>query len=136
MNGKCREMNVLYKCEVTTTKAPMKVYLGVTEGEWKTRFYNHTKSITHRIYTNETTLSKYIWDVRDSLDEKPELHWAIVKTVPSYSNVSKRCMLCLHEKLAILNYPKPEELLNKRSELLSKCCHANRFLLSKYKGKD
>ena len=30
-------------------------------------------------------------------------------------------MLCLHEKYEILNYPDQEELLNKRSELLSKC---------------
>ena len=36
--------------------------------------------------------------------------WCIVKSVPGYSNISKRCMLHLHEKYEILNYPDQEEL--------------------------
>ena len=35
----------------------------------------------------------------------------------------------------IFNYPRPDELLNKKSELISKCCHANKFLLCNYKTK-
>ena len=38
-------------------------------------------------------------------------------------------------KRALINYPRPEELLNKRSELISKCRHANKFLLRNYKTK-
>ena len=45
-------------------------------------------------------------------------------------------MLCLHEKYEILNYPDQEELLNEKSELLSKCQHVNKFLLSNYKSHD
>ena len=51
----------------------------------------------------------------------------IAKKVLPYSNISKKCLLCLHEKLKIINYPLPEELLNKRAELISKCRHANKF---------
>ena len=50
--------------------------------------------------------------------------------MPAYSNITKRCPLCLQEKLAIISYEKPEELLNKRSELISKCRHQNKFLIS------
>ena len=39
-------------------------------------------------------------------------------------------------KLEIVNYPHPEELLNKRSELVSKCRHANKCLLNNYKAND
>ena len=46
----------------------------------------------------------------------PTLMCCIVKSVPGYSNILKKCMLCLHEKYEILNYPDQEELLNKRSE--------------------
>ena len=49
---------------------------------------------------------------------------------------SKRCMLCLHEKYEILNYPDQEELLNKRSELVSKSQHVNKFILSNYTSND
>ena len=38
--------------------------------------------------------------------------------------------LCFHGKLKIVNYPHPEELLNKSSELVSKCGHANKYLLN------
>ena len=50
----------------------------------------------------------------------------------SYSNISKRCLLCLHEKLAIVLYPNPGELINKRSEMISKCRHLNKFLLMNF----
>ena len=60
---------------------------------------------------------------------------SIAKKVPTYSNISKRCLLCLHEKLEIINYSQPEELLNERSELISRCRHANKFLLRSYKTK-
>ena len=45
-------------------------------------------------------------------------------------------MLCLYVKYEILNYPDQEELSNKRSELVSKCRHVNKFLLANYKSND
>ena len=40
--------------------------------------------------------------------------WCILKSVPGYSNISKRCMLIrLHEKFGSLNSPAQEEFLNK-----------------------
>ena len=52
-----------------------------------------------------------------------------------YSNISKKCLLCPHGRLEIINYPRPEELLDKRSEVLSKCRYANKLLLRNYKTK-
>ena len=40
--------------------------------------------------------------------------WCILKSVPGYSNILKRCMLIsLHENYGSLNYPAQEEFLNK-----------------------
>ena len=66
----------------------------------------------------------------------PSLKWSLVKSVPAYSNISKKSQLCLQEKFEILNYPNPNELLNKRSEPISNCRHVNKFLLSNYKSND
>ena len=44
----------------------------------------------------------------------PMLTWSVVKSVPGYSNISKRCLLCLTEKVLIATYENPKELLNKR----------------------
>ena len=66
MNGKCQVQNVVYKCTVSATpNFPKRVYLGVAEGDWKQRFYNHKKSIKNKSYRNDTTLSSYLWDLRE-----------------------------------------------------------------------
>ena len=59
-----------------------------------------------------------------------------MKKVPAQSNITKTCLLCLHEKLEIINYPYPEEFMNKGSELVSNCWHANMYLLSNYEVGD
>ena len=82
----------------------------------------------------DTTLSKYVWEVKRKLKIMPSLKWYIIKSVPAYSNISKKCQLCLQEKFEILNYPNPNELLNKRSELISKCHHVNKFLMYIHSG--
>ena len=56
--------------------------------------------------------------------------------VPKPSSITKTCSLCLHEKLAIITFPYPDELLNKRSELVTKCRHENKFLLKKFNSND
>ena len=54
-----------------------------------------------------------------------------MKSVPGGSNILKKCLLCLHEKSEIVNYPIQKELLNKQSELISKCYYAYNYLLEK-----
>ena len=135
MNGKCQVQNVVYKCTVSATpNFPKRVYLGVAEGDWKQRFYNNKNSIKNKSYRNDTTLSSYLWDLREKHNVFPTLTWSVVKSVPGYSNISKRCLLCLTEKVLIATYENPEELLNKRLELMAKCRHDNKFLLSNYKS--
>ena len=40
------------------------------------------------------------------------------------------CSLCLKEKYFIISYPHKDILLNKRSELISKCRHENKNMLA------
>ena len=49
---------------------------------------------------------------------------------------TKKCLLGLHEKHEIVNFEDQDHLLNKRSELISKCRHANKYLLCNYKAND
>ena len=66
----------------------------------------------------------------------PALTWEVLQTVKTYSNITKRCSLCLHEKLAIITYSYPDELLNRQSELVTKCRHENKFLLRNFNSND
>ena len=132
---RCQVNNVIYKCDATRP-LPKKMYLGLPGGEWKSRFYNHKLSFKHKRYSNKTTLSSYMWHLKIVSSETPNLKWSILRCVPPDSNISKKFLLCLYEKLEIVTYQNQKELLNKRSELLCKCRHANKFLLKNYTGND
>ena len=135
LNGNCRVTNVIYKCTASIPNKPDKVYIGLTEGPFKTRHANHKASFKTKKYS-KTTLSAYVWEMKEKEKITPTLTWSILKTAPSYNNISKKCPLCLQEKLEIILYKKPEELLNKKSELISKCRHVNKFVLAKFDTKD
>ena len=89
--------------------------------------YKHTKSFRHQKHRNETELSKLIWRLKDE-NKDYTLSWSIAKRSSPYRLGSKRCDLCLTEKVAIIR-ANPKGLLNKRTELISKCRHRNKFLL-------
>ena len=97
------------------TSHPDKVYLGRTERDFKVKYYNHISAFKNETQMNKTTLGKCVWEQKQRHNITPTLKWYIVKSVPSYSNITKSCMLFLHEKFEILTYPNRDELLNKRS---------------------
>ena len=103
LNGQCQSQEIIYKCTVSTSINPDKVYLGITEGDFKNRYHKRTKSFRNKRYTNDTSLSKYIWEIKEKHQGNPSLKWSIVKRIPAYSNITKKCLLCLHEKLEIVN---------------------------------
>ena len=135
MEGNCQVNNVVYKYDVRRP-LPEKVYLGLAGEEWKSRFYNHKLSFKQKRYSNKTTLSSYMWHLESVSSETPNLKWSVLRCVALYSNILKKCLLCLYEKLETFTYQNEKELLNKRSELLCKCDHASKFLLKNYTGND
>ena len=130
------ELRTLYiKCVASVHGYPSKVYLGTAEGDSKQRFYNHQMSFNNEGHSRDTALSKCLGSKQEAQDNAITKRY-IIKSVPVYSNISKKCQLCLQEKFEILNYLNPNELLNKESKLISKCRHVNKFLLSNYKSND
>ena len=69
----------------------------------------------------------FIYQVKSISSEIPNLKWSALRCVPPYSDISKKFLLCLYEKLEIVAYQNQKELLNKRYEFLCKCCHTNKF---------
>ena len=115
MNGNCLINSVIYKYTIspTATTTKQRAYLGLAEGDYNQRHYNHTQSFRNVSHEKHTTLSSCVWKLKKKTNEIPKLTWSILKIVPGYSNVSKRCLLCLHEKLYIATYHYQEELLSK-----------------------
>ena len=53
MDGKCQPINAVYDCRVSSPE-PQNIYLGLAEGKWKKRYYNHKKSFNHKRHSHET----------------------------------------------------------------------------------
>ena len=73
LNGKCQVTDIIYKFTVLSPDKPNKVYLKTAEGDFKKRFYNHRKSFNNEGSANDTTLSKYIWELKETSNLSPSL---------------------------------------------------------------
>ena len=99
-------------------------------GTFKQRYYNHQLSLRDKKYRSSTELSKYAWKLKES-NKVHSINWSIYRRAAAYTNNSKRYNLCLAEKLAIIRTDKSLSL-NKRSELVTKCRHENKFYLCNF----
>ena len=92
----------------------------------KLLYANYKKSFNVKKNKNDTKLStEYCKLANNKLH--PQISWSIKGNYKSYNPNSKRCSLCLQEKLEIVDDPK--EILNKCSEVISQCCHQNKYKL-------
>ena len=127
LNVACLTQCLVYKATSTTSSNSF-AYYGTSEGEFKTRYNNHTNFFRHRECMNETELSKHLWNVKDyGLDNS--LSWELHKKASQYQCGSKRCDLCLSENVSII-CAYPDTLVNRRTELISRCRHRNKFSLA------
>ena len=65
----------------------------------------------------------------------PKINWRIVKKINKVI-LSNYCKLCLTEKFYIIESLDDRNLLNKKSELVSKCRYQNKLLLCNVKRND
>ena len=130
LNGPCLASNIVYKAVVKRNdNKPDMVYFGTSKTPFKARWFNHKNTFHDRSKITKTELSKYIWELQDN-NIGYEINWSIAKRTTGYNPVTKNCSLCLSEKLLICNYKDKNKLLNKRSEMVSKCRHQSYYLLS------
>ena len=67
-----------------------------------------------------------------STNNNSEIAWKIVRRCAPVNRTILKWKLCLNEKLEIATHHE-KNLLNKRSELVSKCRHFNKLLLMNFK---
>ena len=126
MDGNCNVESVIHQAEVTAETAK-EIYIGLCDTAFKLRYRNHVSSFQNERYKHATELSKYMWSLKDE-NAKYNIKWRKINQASSYSNVTKRCNLCLWEKYFIICKPEMASL-NKRNELSSCCRHVRKFLL-------
>ena len=78
-------------------------------------------------YSNQTTLSCYIWYLKDAGVEY-SMKCNIESRAQCYSSKFKQCGLCLRDFFLIIAKTEKSSL-NRRSELSTKCQHREKWLL-------
>ena len=102
-------------------------YFGLADTTFKERYRNHIRDLKHEKCENSTELAKYIWKLkRDNISFS--VKWTVTTKVYGSPN-SLLCKLCLTEKLSIINFINDGNMLNKRSELLSRSRQLKKHLL-------
>ena len=130
LQGNCLAENIIYRADVSTdSPADSRFYLGLTSQKFKSRYASHKSSFTHERYSNSTTLSAYIWKLKAEGKEFTT-RWSIASYAKPYHPLARRCHLCIKEKTLIARNIDDPKCLNLRSELLGKCRHKARWLLS------
>ena len=128
LNGKCLHQCMVYNAEVSTNTT-YKEYYGVSDGEFKSRYNNHMQSFRNMSHISDSELSKYFWTLK-AKGTNYHLRWSIKSYTSRYKRGTKRCDLCLIEKM-IIALADPKVLLNKITELI--CRHRSKFIVSSVK---
>ena len=131
IDGACLTKSIVYMAEVTKQNREQKQCIGMTENDFRGRYNMHKQSFNNSKHENSTSLSKYIWKMKRAYVNYG-IKWSILKRVNAYVAGSKNCNLIQAAKLCIVNTDK-RNLLNKRSKLISKCRHENKFYAYNYK---
>ena len=138
LNGQCLATSIIYKA-IVESEAPQKQndiskvnyaeYIGQASNTFKERYNNHQLSFKHEKYESNTGLSKYIWNLKRN-HIKFKLKWSILAAAPTYRPSTGICILCSLEKTYSILRSEHACPLNKKSELMRKCRHRDKFLLS------
>ena len=132
LDNKCLTPRIVYRADVTNDQTQeQKFYYGISDTPFKEWYENHKKSFRHKEYSTETDLAKYCWELKDK-GAVPTVNFSIAKRVKGKSLINN-CSLCLSEKLFIIRNLDNVNMLNKKSEFISKCRHINKRLLIKVK---
>ena len=106
-------MTNLNQADVITNKESH-IHDGASDGEFKSRYNNHTNSFRHRRHEQDTKLSKHIWKIQDK-GINFNVKWSVAAYASTYRCGSRRCDLCLTEKYVTAR-ANHKNLLNKRTE--------------------
>ena len=125
-------MDVVYKAKIVSTNSLVngKYYIG-SACNFKERWSNHISTFRNRENNQVCALKDYIWGLKDQNIEFT-IKWSIERNSKSYQPGDKACLLCLEEKLYILEKAKDTNLINQDVYTSGKCLHKNKFLINNW----
>ena len=127
LDNKCLMTNVIYKTCVKSEDHPNpKVCIGLQKAPLRKDSTSTSCLLRPKLRKKHRTFKVQL-ELKDRKKEF-DIRWSIITRASPYNSSSKRCDLCLTEKLDIIKASK-SMILNKGSELISKCRHENKFYI-------
>lgn len=136
LNGECLTEASVYLGTISIPNGEQRKYIGISEPPFKGRWSDHMTSCNDKKYRTKTKLSQEFWTIKDSghqVDRYQDVKFEILKKSVPYKAGSKKCNLCLSEKLLVMKNER--SVINKRDEFVSKCRHTLKFMLSNFKSR-
>ena len=125
LENECLTPRIVYRADVTNNKTDEhKYYYRISDTPFKERYENHKTSFRHRSPLTASDLSKYHWKLVDK-GAVPTIKLSIAKRVKCNTFINN-CNSCLSQKAFITRNLDDENMLNKRSDFISKCRHINK----------
>ena len=132
LENECLTPIIVYRADVTNKRIDEhKYYYGISDTPFKEGYENDKTSFRHRSHQIASDLSKYYWKLVNN-GAVPTIKFSIAKRVKGNTFINN-CNLCLSEKAFIIRNLDDVNMLNKRSEFISKCRHINKRLLNRVK---
>ena len=130
--NKCLTNRIVYRADVDNNKTDEHKYCyGISDTPFNERYDDHKTSSRHKSHLTASDLSKYHWKLVGN-GTLPTNKFSIAKRVKGNTFINN-CNLCLSEKAFIIRNLDDVNMLNKRSELISKWRHINKRLLNRAK---
>ena len=108
-------------CKASVRTTANKYYYGTCENTFNERYNNQKCLFRNKPRDKNTESSKYIWELKER-DINYFINWNIAMKSQKYVCASRKCDLCICERLLIAIVD-PNVLLNKRDKLVLKCQH-------------
>ena len=124
MAGICNLNNVVYQATIFTKEKvkDKNVYIRILSVRWKLGYNNHIHSFSNKHLKNQTASSKHFWRLKNIV-LTPKIQWKILKISTTHSYFDG----CQEEKIQIMLYIDPVNLLNQRCDFIARWRHRNEF---------
>ena len=123
--ARCLDTCSIHEATVSAVGKVEETYIGLAKPDWKGRYNNHTDTFRHSSKRVRTSLAGYIWKLKDA-GVAYTIKWKTIATARAFTASSKKCRLCLMEKVKIMH---TGATLNKRTEFFSSCRHKESLLV-------
>ena len=90
LNGHCKQSAVIYQADVTPEIDNEHTYIGLTEGHFKERLFDHLTSFKYEQYKYKSKLSSFTWEMKNKR-QNFEIKWSVIRRSNPYKAGSKSC---------------------------------------------